>query len=367
MSRDAKSSSEDSARAARRARIAALHEAAAERILVLDGSWGVKIQELGLTEEDFRGERFARHPAPLRGDTDVLSLTSPAIVTELSEEYLAAGADIITTNTFTATAIAQADYELQAHVAEMNVAAAALARGAADRAAAGDPTRPRWVAGSIGPTNRTLSMSTKVEDPGARAVDFDEVYDAYREQALALYEGGADIFLVETVFDTLNAKAALKAILDLRDEGLADLPIWISGTITDLSGRTLSGQTVEAFWTSVRHAEPFAVGLNCALGADLMRPYLAELAAVADTLVAAHPNAGLPNEYGGYDEGPAETCGHISEWARSGLVNIVGGCCGTTPAHIRAIADAMEGLPPRSVPRIAPALRLSGLEPFVAA
>ncbi len=356
-----------SAEEARTARIEALHAAAAERILVLDGSWGVKIQELGLTEEDFRGELLAGHSAPLRGNADVLSLTRPAIVSELSEAYLEVGADIITTNTFTATRIAQADYDLQEHVPAINAAAARLARQAADRFATADPARPRWVAGSIGPTNRTLSLSTTVEDPGARAVDFDEVYEAYREQALALHDGGADIFLVETIFDTLNAKAALKAILDLRDEGVADLPIWISGTITDRSGRTLSGQTVEAFWTSVRHAQPFAVGLNCALGAELMRPYVAELAAVADTLVSAHPNAGLPNEYGGYDEGPAETCAHLGEWARSGLVNIVGGCCGTTPEHIREIAEAVRGLPPRTVPEISPALRLSGLEPFVAA
>ncbi len=351
----------------RTARIAALHEAAAARILVLDGSWGAKIQELSLTEEDFRGERFAAHPSSLRGDTDLLCLTAPDIVSGLADEYVAAGADILTTNTFTATSIAQSDYDMQEHVIEMNVAGARLSREVADRWAAADPSRPRWVAGSIGPTNRTLSISPDVEDPGARAVDFDEVYDAYREQALALHEGGADIFLVETIFDTLNAKAALKAILDLRDEGLADLPIWISGTITDLSGRTLSGQTVEAFWNSVRHAEPFAVGLNCALGAELMRPYVAELAAVADTLVSAYPNAGLPNEFGGYDEGPQETCGHLAEWARSGLVNIVGGCCGTTPAHIAAIAQAVRDLPPRAVPALAPALRLSGLEPFVAA
>jgi 5-methyltetrahydrofolate--homocysteine methyltransferase len=352
---------------ARTERIAALHAAAAERILVLDGSWGAKIQELSLREEDFRGERFASHGSSLRGNTDVLCLTAPGVVSALAGEYLDAGADIITTNTFTATTIAQADYDLQAHVGEINLAGARLSREAADRAAAADPSRPRWVAGALGPTNRTLSISPDVEDPGARAVDFDEVYDAYREQALALHEGGVDIFLVETVFDTLNAKAALKAILDLRDEGLAELPIWVSGTITDRSGRTLSGQTVEAFWTSVRHAGLFAVGLNCALGAELLRPHIAELAAIADTLVTAHPNAGLPNEFGGYDEGPAETCGHLGEWARSGLVNIVGGCCGTTPAHIAAIADAVEGLPPRAVPQLAPALRLSGLEPFVAA
>jgi len=353
----------DSARAER---VAALHAAAAARILVLDGAWAARIQELGLAEADYRGERFADHRLPLRGDHDVLALSRPDVVTELSEQYLAAGADIITTNTFNATRLAQADYGLQDQVGEIAIAATRLARAAADRCAASDPSRPRWVAGSIGPTSKTLSLSTSVEDPGARAVDFDEVYDAYREQALALFEGGADIFLIETVFDTLNAKAGLKAILDLREEGVAELPIWISGTITDLSGRTLSGQTVEAFWTSVRHAEPFAVGLNCALGAELMRPHVAELSAVADTLVSAHPNAGLPNEFGGYDEGPHETCVHIREWADRGLVNIVGGCCGTTPAHIREIANAVRGLSPRVVPQIPPALRLSGLEPFVA-
>jgi 5-methyltetrahydrofolate--homocysteine methyltransferase len=350
----------------RSARLAALHEAAARRILVLDGSWGAKIQELRLTEEQFRGERFAEHPVSLRGNTDLLCLTRPAVVRELLEAYLAAGADITSTNTFTATTIAQADYDMQDVVVEINVAAARLAREVADRFTAEDPTHPRWVAGSIGPTNRTLSLSPDVEDPGARAVDFDEVYGAYRQQALALHEGGVDLFLVETIFDTLNAKAALKAILDLRDEGLADLPIWISGTITDLSGRTLSGQTVEAFWTSVRHAEPFAVGLNCALGASLMRPYVAELAAAADTLVSAYPNAGLPNEFGEYEEGPEETCAQLREWAERGLVNVVGGCCGTTPEHIRAIADAVSDIRPRAVPEIAPTLRLSGLEPFVA-
>jgi 5-methyltetrahydrofolate--homocysteine methyltransferase len=251
-------------------------------------------------------------------------------------------------------------------VYELNRDAARLARRAALKAQRIDGKR-RFVAGALGPTNRTASISPDVNNPGFRAVTFDQLRAAYAEQIAGLIDGGADLILIETIFDTLNAKAALKAILDLRDEGLADLPIWISGTITDLSGRTLSGQTVEAFWNSVRHAQPFAVGLNCALGAELMRPYVAELAAVADTLVSAYPNAGLPNEFGEYDEGPAETCGHIGEWAHSGLVNIVGGCCGTTPAHIRAIADAVRGVAPRAVPEIAPALRLSGLEPFVAA
>jgi len=350
----------------REARIASLHEAAARRILVLDGAWGAKIQELALTEEAFRGERFAEHRQPLRGNTDLLCLTRPDVVTELLEAYLDAGADITSTNTFTATAIAQADYGTTSVVRELNLAAARLAREAADRATAADPSHPRWVAGSIGPTNRTLSLSPDVSDPGARAVDFDEVYDAYREQAIALYDGGVDLFLVETIFDTLNAKAALKAILDLVDDGRTALPVWISGTIADRSGRTLSGQTVDAFWTSVRHAEPFAVGLNCALGAELMRPFLAELAAAADTLTSAYPNAGLPNELGEYEEDPETVGRHLREWAQAGLVNVVGGCCGTTPAHIRAIADAVAGISPREIPRIAPALRLSGLEQFAA-
>jgi 5-methyltetrahydrofolate--homocysteine methyltransferase len=347
-------------------RIAELHDAAARRILVLDGAWGAKIGELALTEEAFRGERFARHARPLRGNTDILCLTRPAVISELLDAYLAAGADITSTNTFTATAIAQADYGTTAVVRELNLAAARLARAAADRATAADPSRPRWVAGSIGPTNRTLSLSADVSDPAARAVEFDDVYEAYREQAIALYDGGVDLFLVETVFDTLNAKAALKAILDLVDDGRTALPIWISGTIADRSGRTLSGQTVDAFWTSVRHAEPFAVGLNCALGAELMRPFIVELAAAADTLVSAYPNAGLPNELGLYDEGPERVGGQLREWAQAGLVNVVGGCCGTTPAHIRAIARAVAGLPPRQIPQIAPALRLSGLEQFAA-
>ena len=355
-----------SSTAARTARIEALQAAAAERILVLDGSWGAKIQELRLTEEEFRGERFADHPQPLRGDMDLLALTRPAVITDLVQAYFDAGADISTTNTFTATVIAQADYGTEDVVSEINVAAASLARAVADRFTAADPSRPRWVAGSIGPTNRTLSMSADVNDPGARAVDFDQVYDAYRQQAIALYDGGVDIYLVETIFDTLNAKAALKAILDLQDEGRIPLPIWISGTIVDNSGRTLSGQTVEAFWTSVRHAEPFAVGLNCALGAELMRPFLADLGSVADTLVSAYPNAGLPNELGEYDEGPEAVSRQLKEWAQAGLVNIVGGCCGTTPEHIRAIADAVAGISPRQIPEPTPALRLAGLEPFVA-
>ena len=351
----------------REARIEALKQAAGERILVLDGAWGAQIQELGLGEAEFRGERLADHPLTLRGNNDVLCITRPEVISDLISAYLDAGADIVSTNTFTSTAIAQADYGTQALARELNLAAAGLARAAADRFTAADPSRPRWVAGSIGPTNRTLSMSADVNDPGARVVDFDQVYDAYREQAIALYDGGVDLFLIETVFDTLNAKAGLKAILDLQDEGRTQLPIWVSGTVTDRSGRILSGQTIDAFWISVRHAEPFAVGLNCAFGAEQLRPFLAQLAGVADTLISAYPNAGLPNELGEYEEGPEIISSQLREWAQTGLVNIVGGCCGTTPAHIRAIADAVEGIPPRQIPEVQPTLRLSGLEPFAAA
>ncbi len=351
----------------REARIEALKTAAGERILVLDGAWGAQIQELGLGEAEFRGERLADHPLTLRGNNDVLCITRPEVISDLISAYLDAGADIVSTNTFTSTSIAQADYGTEALARELNLAAAGLARAAADRFTAADPSKPRWVAGSIGPTNRTLSMSADVNDPGARVVDFDQVYDAYREQAIALYDGGVDLFLIETVFDTLNAKAGLKAILDLQDEGRTQLPIWISGTVTDRSGRILSGQTIDAFWISVRHAEPFAVGLNCAFGAEQLRPFLAQLAGVADTLISAYPNAGLPNELGEYEEGPEVISSQLGEWAHAGLVNIVGGCCGTTPAHIRAIAEAVEGIPPRQIPEVQPTLRLSGLEPFAAA
>ncbi|NUN67563.1 5-methyltetrahydrofolate--homocysteine methyltransferase [Pseudanabaena biceps] len=345
-------------------RIAALKAAAQERILVLDGSWGVMIQREDLSEEDFRGERFAGHNHPQKGNNDLLILTRPDIIADLHDRYYAAGADISETNTFSSTSIGQADYGLESAVWDLNFEGARIAREVADRWTEKEPHKPRFVAGSIGPTNRTLSISPDVNDPGYRAVTFDEVYDAYREQARALHEGGVDIFLVETIFDTLNAKAAIKAILDLQDEGYEPLPLWISGTITDRSGRTLSGQTAEAFWHSVRHAKPFAIGLNCALGADLMRPYIAELSRIADTLVAAFPNAGLPNAMGQYDEQPHETAHFIEEWAKSGLVNIVGGCCGTTPEHIACVAREVAGVPPRAIPERPTALRLSGLEPF---
>jgi 5-methyltetrahydrofolate--homocysteine methyltransferase len=348
----------------RQARIAALKAAAAERILILDGSWGVMIQRRGLAEADYRGQRFAAHDVALKGDNDILCLTRPDIIADLHDQYFAAGADISETNTFSATAIAQADYALEGAVRDINLAGARIAREVADRWIAKEPARPRFVAGSIGPLNRMLSMSSDVNDPGARTVTFDQVYDAYLEQVRALHEGGVDLFLIETITDTLNCKAAIKAILDLEDQGYEPLPIWISGTITDRSGRTLSGQTVEAFWNSVRHARPFAVGLNCALGAELMRPHIAELARIADTLVAAYPNAGLPNAMGEYDEGPDETACQLEEWAKSGIVNIVGGCCGTTPDHIRHVAEAVKGVKPRQIPERTPALRLAGLEAF---
>jgi 5-methyltetrahydrofolate--homocysteine methyltransferase len=346
-------------------RIAALHAAAKERILVLDGSWGVMIQRRELSEAGFRGDRFADHTVQMKGNNDILCLTGPGIVADLHDRYFAAGADISETNTFSATVIAQEDYRLSADdVFDLNREGARIAREVADRWTAKEPHKPRFVAGAIGPTNRMLSMSSDVNDPGARSVTFDEVYDAYRHQVRALHDGGVDLFLIETITDTLNCKAAIKAILDLADEGYEPLPIWISGTIVDRSGRTLSGQTAEAFWNSVRHAKPFAVGFNCALGGELMRPFIAELARVADTLVAAYPNAGLPNAMGDYDEQPHETAHFIEEWARSGLVNIVGGCCGTTPEHIRHVAEEVAGLPPRAIPERPRAMRLAGLEPF---
>lgn len=349
----------------RKDRIAALKQAARERILILDGGWGVMIQRKGLGEADYRGERFKSHPSQMKGNNDILCLTRPDVVTALHDEFFAAGADITETNTFSSTVIAQADYELgEEEVIAINRKGARLARASADAWTAKEPHKPRFVAGSIGPLNKMLSMSPDVNDPGARAVAFDAVYSAYRTQIEALNEGGADMYLIETITDTLNCKAAIKAIMDLEAEGLEPLPIWISGTITDRSGRTLSGQTVEAFWNSVRHAKPFAVGLNCALGADLMRPHIATLARIADTLVAAYPNAGLPNAFGDYEETPEATSAMLREWAQSGLVNILGGCCGTTPEHIAAIAGAAAGAAPRAIPERPRAMRLAGLEPF---
>jgi 5-methyltetrahydrofolate--homocysteine methyltransferase len=346
-------------------RIAALHAAARERILVLDGSWGVMIQRQGLSEADFRGERFGGHNGQMQGNNDILCLTRPDIISDLHDQYYAAGADISETNTFSGTVLAQEDYRLDAQaVRDINLEGARLARAMADRWTEKEPHKPRFVAGAIGPLTKMLSMSSDVNDPGARSVTFDQVYEAYRHQVQALNEGGVDLYLIETITDTLNCKACLKAIKDLEDEGMEPLPIWISGTITDRSGRTLSGQTAEAFWNSVRHVKPFAIGFNCALGADLMRPFIAELSRVADTLVAAYPNAGLPNAMGQYDEQPHETAHFIEEWAASGLVNIVGGCCGTTPEHIACVARSVATMAAREIPERPVAMRLAGLEPF---
>ena len=343
-----------------------LEAALKTRILVLDGAMGTMIQACQLDEAAFRGARFADHGTDLKGNNDLLTLTRPDIIGDIHDKYLAAGADIIETNTFSSTAIAQADYGLEALAYELNYEAARLARAAADAWSAKTPARPRFVAGALGPTNRTASISPDVNRPEFRNVDFDSLAAAYRDAANGLIEGGADILLIETIFDTLNAKAAIFAIEDAFAEQGRRLPVMISVTITDQSGRTLSGQTPVAFWHAIRHAAPLAVGVNCALGPDLMRPYVAELAKVADTYISAHPNAGLPNAFGEYDETPESMTRHLREWATSGLLNIVGGCCGTTEAHIRAFAAAVEGLAPRKIPPTDHKMRLSGLEAFIA-
>jgi 5-methyltetrahydrofolate--homocysteine methyltransferase len=335
-----------------------------ERILVLDGAMGTMIQQRELSEADFRGDRFLAHERDLKGNNDLLVLTRPDVIRDIHAEYFAAGADIVETNTFNSTTISQADYGMEHVVEEMNLAAARLAREAADECTARDPSRPRFVAGILGPTSRTASLSPDVNNPGFRAVTFRELRDAYAQQAAALLDGGVDVLMVETIFDTLNAKAALYAIEKVFEAGRRRVPVMISGTITDLSGRTLSGQTTEAFWNSVRHVKPFSIGLNCALGAKELRAYVHELSRVADVAVSAHPNAGLPNAMGGYDETPESMAELIAEFARSGLLNVVGGCCGTTPEHIRAIAAAVRGVRPREIPHFEPQMRLSGLEPF---
>ncbi|MEI4271305.1 methionine synthase [Klenkia sp. LSe6-5] len=333
-----------------------------QRILVLDGAMGTAIQRDRPDEAGYRGERFADWPSDVQGNNDLLSITQPAIIRGIHDEYLAAGADLLETNTFNATTISLADYGMSDLAYELNVASARLAREAAD--AASTPDKPRFVVGAIGPTSRTASISPDVNDPGARNVGYDELVAAYLEQARGLVDGGADVLLVETIFDTLNAKAAIFALETLFEDRGRRWPVMISGTITDASGRTLSGQVTEAFWNSVRHVRPLLVGLNCALGAAEMRPYIAELSRVADTFVSCYPNAGLPNAFGEYDESPAETAAVLREFAQAGLVNLVGGCCGTTPAHIAAIAGTVEGLAPRTPAVVEPALRLSGLEPL---
>ena len=343
-------------------RITELNNALTQRILVLDGAMGTMIQRYGLKEDDFRGERFQSHPSELQGNNDLLTLTRPDVISAIHRAYLEAGADIIETNTFNATTVAMADYEMEHIVFELNEAAAALARTVADAVYA-ETGRPRFVAGVLGPTNRTASISPDVNNPGWRNISFDELVTAYKEATRGLIRGGADIILIETVFDTLNAKAAVFAVETVFEEDAVRLPVMISGTITDASGRTLSGQMTEAFWYSLRHAQPISIGLNCALGADQLRQYVAELARVADTYVSAHPNAGLPNEFGEYDESPEDMAAQIKEWAESGLLNIVGGCCGTSPDHIRAMAEVVAGVSPRPIPDLARITRLSGLEP----
>src|SRR3954453_8927714 len=331
-----------------------------ERIAVLDGSWGVLIQSQVRGEEAYRGERFKDHPRDVAGDPDLLNLTQPDVIARIHDEYFAAGADVATTNTFTATTIGQSDYALEDAVHEMNVEGARIARRAADEWTARDATRPRFVAGAVGPLNVTLSLSPRVDDPAYRAVTFDAVRDTYAHQLRALREGGVDLFLIETVFDSLNAKAAIVAALDVAPE----IPLWLSFTAVDKSGRNLSGRTAEAFWVSVEHARPLVVGVNCSLGAADMRPFVEDLSKHATTWVSCYPNAGLPNEFGGYDEQPHDTSSVLGDFARDGLVNIVGGCCGTTPDHVRAIVAAVEGVPPRRVPEAVPGTVFSGLEPF---
>ncbi len=338
---------------------------AAERILVLDGAMGTMIQAHGLGEDDFRGDVLRDHDRPLKGNNDLLCLTRPDVILDIHRAYFAAGADIVTTNTFNGTSVSQSDYGTAHLVRDINLAAARLARRAADEAMAAAPGRPRLVAGSLAPTNRTCSLSPDVDDPGLRNITFGELVSAYTEEAEALLDGGVDILLIETVFDPLNAKAAVFAVRDLlARRGVPETPVWISGTITDASGRTLTGQTPEAFWISLAHAEPAVFGLNCALGPRAMRPFVEEVAAAADTLVSAHPNAGLPNELGGYDLGPDEMAGIMAEFCRDGLLNIVGGCCGSTPDHIAAIARAVADAPPRRIPAPRAGTFLAGLEPL---
>src|SRR5450830_700447 len=348
-----------------------LRELLAQRILILDGAMGTMIQQYKLTEQDYRGQRFADFAAPagerelfVKGNNELLTLTRPDVISEIHEQYLAAGADIIETNTFGATTVAQDDYHMGHLAYEMNVEAAKLARAACDKYST--PDKPRFVAGALGPTPKTASISPDVNDPAARNVSFDQLVAAYLEQTRGLVAGGVDILMVETIFDTLNCKAALFAIDTFFEEHGARLPIMLSGTVTDASGRILSGQTVAAFWNSVRHARPLTIGLNCALGAALMRPYAEELSKIADTFVCIYPNAGLPNPMSdtGFDELPDVTSALLREFADAGFLNMAGGCCGTTPPHIKAIADILQTQAPRVVPSIEPAMRLSGLEPF---
>jgi 5-methyltetrahydrofolate--homocysteine methyltransferase len=328
----------------------ALTKAIKERILIIDGAMGTMIQRYNLGEADYRGTQFEQHDQDLKGNNDLLSITRPDIIEAIHREYLEAGADIIETNTFSGTVIAQADYKMESQVYAINYESAQIAKKAATDYTLQNPEKPRFVAGAIGPTNRTLSLSPDVNNPGYRAITFDELMDAYYQQVEALVKGGVDILLIETIFDTLNSKAAIYAVKKyFKDSGI-ELPIMISGTITDASGRTLSGQTLEAFYISIAHARPFSVGINCALGASDMRPYIEELNRIATCYISCYPNAGLPNAFGGYDETPESMCSVIDEWAANGWVNVVGGCCGTTPEHIKHMATDMKKFKPHELP-----------------
>lgn len=343
---------------------AAFLAAAGERILLNDGAFGTEIQRLGLSEADYAGTLGLGRDQ--KGNNDILALTAPHVPQSIHRAYFAAGADIASTNTFSANRISQADYGAEHLVRDINVESARLARGVADEFLAADG-RQRFVAGAIGPTNKTLSLSPDVEDPGYREIDWDYLVEVYREQAAALVEGGADFILIETIFDTLNAKAGIMAVRQLEAELGREVPIMLSMTLTDLSGRNLSGHTVEAFWYAVRHARPLTIGLNCSFGAAQLRPHVKLLADIADSAIMVYPNAGLPNELGQYDEAPPTTAALVREWAAAGQVNVLGGCCGSTPAHIAAMAEAVAGLPPRAIPTVPVATRLAGLEPFTMA
>ena len=346
-----------------------LNAAAAKRVLISDGAFGTQIQDRKLSEEDFAGDLGLK--ADQKGNNDILALTRPDVIADITRAYFEAGSDIIATNTFSANVISQADYAAEALVRDINIESAKIARELADIFEAEDAKngieRPRFVAGAIGPTNKTLSLSPDVEDPGFREIDFDYLTSVYHEQAAALIEGGADFILIETIFDTLNAKAGVMAVKQLERELGCDVPIMLSMTLTDLSGRNLSGHTVEAFWCAVRHANPVTIGLNCSFGAEQLRPHVQLLSKVADTLLMAYPNAGLPNELGEYDEAPDTTAGLVREWAENGQVNILGGCCGSSPDHIAAMAKAVAGLEPRKVPDRDTTMQLAGLEPFTIA
>ena len=339
-----------------------LTEALKQRILILDGAMGTMIQEYKLEEQDYRGERFKDWHVLIKGNNDLLSLTQPKIIADIHRAYLEAGADIIETNTFNATTISMEDYDMASLSREINLESAKLARGVCDEFEAKDPSKPRYVAGVLGPTSKTCSISPDVNDPGYRNINFDKLVAAYVESTLALMEGGADLILIETIFDTLNAKAASFAVEEAFEQAGRSLPVMISGTITDASGRTLSGQTTEAFYNSIRHIKPLSIGLNCALGPDLLRQYVEELSRVCETFTSVHPNAGLPNEFGEYDLEAPEMAKEIIDWGKSGFINIVGGCCGTTPAHIKAFAKGLSGVKPRQLPELEVRMRLSGLE-----